>query len=125
MSQQCPIDEAGEMAPQCAEARERGWDRETTPQGQPLPPAPVERCFNPTCKRCYPHGLSCRCGDSVGFKSMQLRTIITLGGGAIMILMECAVCKEPVCNYTVTDLDELRAEYSAHLDSPKHKPRGK
>jgi hypothetical protein len=63
MSLPCPIDETAEPAMLCLEARTRGWDREITPQGNPLPVAPLERCFDPRCKRCYPHGHSCRCGQ--------------------------------------------------------------
>lgn len=48
-SWECPIDSAGEMAPLCAEAREK---------------MDSIRCFNPLCKRCFPHGIGHRCGTA-------------------------------------------------------------
>jgi len=46
-TRQCPIDDTAKMADLCAEAREKLHS---------------ERCFNSGCKRCFPHGLTCRCG---------------------------------------------------------------
>lgn len=43
----CAIDENGERANRCAEARER---------------MTIARCLDGGCKRCYPHSLACRCG---------------------------------------------------------------
>lgn len=52
--------------------------------------------------------------DAVGFGSMKLE-VRTSKNGTSYVSMYCDKCGERVCQYTTTDLDELRGEYSAHL----------
>jgi len=42
-------------------------------------------------------------------------TVWVSGGGHLFVLVSCLACGERVCQYTKTDLDELCAEYGAHL----------
>lgn len=60
---------------------------------------------------------------AVGYKNMSIHPSILTTNGTVtlMIAMTCLVCKEMVCNYSVTDLDELRAEYSVHITTVRHR----
>ena len=53
---------------------------------------------------------------AVGLKGMKLEPWID-SQFAAWVVMTCGVCGERLCQYSLTDLDELTAEYGAHLEN--------